>query len=366
MNKIKKYSLIIVLVVLIIIAITLMIVKLVNNKKVVQVSEDGTIATNENNEEIAENTDLNNEGVEETNTGEMTQQQPKTPTTNKEETPKDKKGIYYIKINYGQNVVTVYEKDESGNYTKPIKAMVCSTGTATPTSGTYTIPNGKWDRWTWGQMQGGVWAQYYVRIKGSILFHSVPYTSKDKSTLEYWEYDKLGTKASAGCIRLTVQDAKWVYDNCSAGSQVEFYTDSNPGPLGKPTAQKISTHESVRGWDPTDPDTKNPWKTYKPIVNSNVQVPTTENTSSNSGQSTVTNSQETIEQEVTSQETEPIQKQEEIKPDENKKTEASEVKQPDESKEQEQKEEVKQPSDSGEQKEKVEREVNDAGTTTET
>lgn len=175
------------------------------------------------------------------------------------ETPK-----YYIKVNNQANVVTIYTKDTNGNYTVPYKAMVCSIGTATPTGGIYTIPGKKWDRWTWGQMEGGVWAQYYVRIKGSILFHSVPYLSKDKSTLEYWEYDKLGTKASAGCIRLTVRDAKWIYDNCTAGTQVEFYYDSNPGPLGKPTAQKISSEESVRGWDPTDPSSENPWKNYVP------------------------------------------------------------------------------------------------------
>ncbi len=154
--------------------------------------------------------------------------------------------------------------------------MVCSIGTATPTGGVYTIPGKTWDRWTWGQMEGGVWAQYYVRIKGSILFHSVPYTSRDKSTLEYWEYDKLGTKASAGCIRLTVRDAKWIYDNCPAGTQVEFYYDSNPGPLGKPTAQKISNEESVRGWDPTDPSSENPWKNYVPNTGEEVDPPITE------------------------------------------------------------------------------------------
>ena len=173
---------------------------------------------------------------------------------------------YYIKVNNQANVVTIYTKDSNGNYTVPYKAMICSIGTATPTGGIYTIPGKTWDRWTWGQMVGGVWAQYYVRIKGSILFHSVPYVSKDKSTLEYWEYDKLGTKASAGCIRLTVADAKWIYDNCPAGTQVEFYYDSNPGPLGKPTAQKISGEESVRGWDPTDPSSGNPWKNYVPPV----------------------------------------------------------------------------------------------------
>lgn len=204
-------------------------------------------------------------------TDEIEEEKEETETTKVTQTSK-----YYIKVNNQANVVTIYTKDSNGNYTVPYKAMICSIGTATPTGGVYTIPGKTWDRWTWGQMVGGVWAQYYVRIKGSILFHSVPYTSKDKSTLEYWEYDKLGTKASAGCIRLTVADAKWIYDNCPAGTQVEFYYDSNPGPLGKPTAQKISEEESVRGWDPTDPSSENPWKNYVPPVVEQPEIPVVE------------------------------------------------------------------------------------------
>ena len=59
-----------------------------------------------------------------------------------------------------------------------------------------------------------------------------------------------------------MEDAKWIYDNCVPGTKVEFYTSSNPGPLGKPTAQKITEDEEVRNWDPTDPDPNNPWKKY--------------------------------------------------------------------------------------------------------
>lgn len=173
---------------------------------------------------------------------------------------------YYIKVNYIANVVNIYIKDENGEFTKPYKAMVCSTGVATPTSGVYKMS----DRGEWGMMVGNVWAQYYVRICGSILFHSVPYTIKDNGCLEYWEYDKLGTTASAGCVRLTVQDAKWIYDNCIPGTEVEFYADSNPGPLGKPTAQKISDEdEDIRGWDPTDSNIKNPWKYHVHKDNTN-------------------------------------------------------------------------------------------------
>ncbi len=184
-------------------------------------------------------------------------------TTNTINNDNSKDIPYYIKVNNQANTVTVYKKDANGKYTVPVKAMVCSIGDATPEKGVYSMS----DKYTWRFLQGNVYGQYACRITGHILFHSVPYTKKDKSTLEWWEYDKLGTKASLGCIRLTVQDAKWIYDNCVSGTKVEFYSDSNPGPLGKPSAKKISDDESVRNWDPTDPDKKNPWKNYTPDEN---------------------------------------------------------------------------------------------------
>ena len=168
---------------------------------------------------------------------------------------------YYIKVNYGAQVVTIYGLDSAGNYTVPVKAMVCSTGEYTPTAGVYKIPA----RWEWLGLQGNVYGHYATQIKGNILFHSVPYLEKyNPASLEYWEYDKLGTYASAGCVRLTVADAKWIYDNCANGTYVEFYSSSNPGPLGKPTAKKISNMpDELRNWDPTDSNPNNPWHTYK-------------------------------------------------------------------------------------------------------
>ncbi len=178
---------------------------------------------------------------------------------NKIDTTKKDKNTYYIKINNKANVVTIYTKDTKGKYTVPVKAMICSIGTATPKSGVYRTS----DMYTWRLLQGDVYGQYAVRITGHILFHSVPYQKRAKDTLEWWEYDKLGTDASLGCIRLTVEDAKWIYDNCPKGTQVEFYYSSDPGPLGKPTSKKISSYdEKLKNWDPTDPDTKNPWRTY--------------------------------------------------------------------------------------------------------
>lgn len=132
---------------------------------------------------------------------------------------------YYIKVNCYANTITVYTKDSNGNFTVPCKAMVCSTGYASPQSGVYKTKR----IGTWHTLFGGVYGQYCTQITGNILFHSVPYTSKgNNASLEYWAYDKLGTTASAGCIRLQTCDALWIYNNCGNGTQVEFYRDSNP------------------------------------------------------------------------------------------------------------------------------------------
>ena len=257
-EKIKNLGnlpLVIILIVVIIIAIVLSIAK-------AQKTEE--INANTNVSDITKQEEIEKEPEEEQPEEIIIEENIQEIVDETETEEEDVNAKYFIRVNYGQNVVTIYTKDSNGEYTVPYKAMVCSTGTATPRSGTYTIPSGTYSRGTWGYMFGDVWAQYFTRIKGSILFHSVPYTERNKWSLEYWEYDKLGTAASMGCIRLTVQDAKWIYNNCPAGTKVEFYTDSNPGPLGKPTAQKISEDEAVRGWDPTDPDSNNPWRTYTP------------------------------------------------------------------------------------------------------
>lgn len=180
-----------------------------------------------------------------------------SPTPKASPTPIVPVGKYYIKVNTQANTVTIYVKDENGDYTIPVKAMVCSTGYATPKNSKYQTKG----KWTWGLMIGGVYTQWETHITGNILFHSVPYLRRyDYNSLEYWAYDKLGTTCSAGCVRLTCADAKWIYDNCAVGTTVEFYASSNPGPLGKPSAMKISGNVECRGWDPTDPHEGNPWR----------------------------------------------------------------------------------------------------------
>lgn len=168
---------------------------------------------------------------------------------------------YYIKVNLKNQSVTIYAADENEQYTIPIRKMICSTGISTPTQGVFEIS----DKYEWAYLVGNVYGQYATRITGPILFHSVPYVSQDKSSLEYWEFDKLGQPASKGCVRLTVEDAKWIFEHCKQGTQVEFcYESEVDNTLKMETQMKISDYDDeLRGWDPTDPDPRNPWIKFK-------------------------------------------------------------------------------------------------------
>ena len=219
-----------------------------NEDDVIQVEVEETDEEQEEEQPSEEELNMLKQNVDET----------KVDTTKKENSAKNNGAPYYIKINYTANCVTIYKKDDSGEYTIPVKAMVCSSGVATPRSGVYKIG----PRYRWRALFGGVYGQYSVKITGNILFHSVPYLNQSTDSLEYWEYDKLGTSASAGCIRLSVADAIWIYNNCGNGTYAEFYSSPDPGPLGKPSARKISSNEVCRNWDPTDPEAGNPWNSF--------------------------------------------------------------------------------------------------------
>lgn len=163
---------------------------------------------------------------------------------------------YYIKVNRQANCVTVYTYDEEGNYTIPVKAMTCSVGLNNSTPlGVSKIS----DKYTWRLLFGNTYGHYSVRFNGHILFHSVPYLTASNDNLKEGQFNLLGEPASLGCIRLCVADVKWIYDNCAKGTVVEVYDSPDPGPLGKPSMPKIHPNSPFRGWDPTDPNTSNPW-----------------------------------------------------------------------------------------------------------
>lgn len=159
---------------------------------------------------------------------------------------------YKLEVVRNQCTVLVYGLDKSGNYSILHHAFVCGPGRTTPI-GTFRTPF----KAAWHPLQG-CWGQYCTQITGNYLFHSSPYNSPNKNDLSYRLYNQLGTVCSHGCVRLTVADAKWIYDNCPLGTTVSIYNASSL-PVPKPSAPWLDISSPNRGWDPTDPDPANPW-----------------------------------------------------------------------------------------------------------
>lgn len=130
----------------------------------------------------------------------------------------------WIKVSLKKNRTYVYDGNKiiytmysTGGIYQPDK----KTGkmkSLTPT-GTYQIQDERGDSFYNDQLNEG--ANYYVswRDHGTYLFHSVP--TIDDGKYNKVEAAKLGkTQGSHGCVRLSVSDAQWFYQNVPAGTKV--------------------------------------------------------------------------------------------------------------------------------------------------
>ena len=132
---------------------------------------------------------------------------------------------YRIGVDLSEQTVYIMGWDGEG-YNELVGSTLCSTGineSPTPT-GTFQA-QGR----TGGENQGewyyfrefNCYAKWAYRIVGGIMFHSVVY-DEDKR-LRQSSVTNLGRKASHGCIRMPVANAKWIYDNCPMGTTVEIH-----------------------------------------------------------------------------------------------------------------------------------------------
>ncbi len=166
---------------------------------------------------------------------------------------------FVLYVNRAMDCVTVKLKNPDGTETA-VKSMVCSTGRAGHTTPLGTFKTS--DYYDWRLMVDGTYGRYAVRFNRGIMFHSVPYYSRSADNLEFDQYNLLGQKASLGCVRLAVADAKWIHDFCKKGTKVVVYDDyTSPGELSKPVPITIDVTSPYRGWDPTDVNPLNPWLT---------------------------------------------------------------------------------------------------------
>ena len=97
------------------------------------------------------------------------------------------------------------------------KYWVCSSGAPTsPTvTGEFTVGN---KGYSFGE-EHGYSCYYWTQFRGAYLFHSVKYYANTRNIMD----GRLGVNISAGCVRLDIDNAKWIYDNIPRGTKVVVY-----------------------------------------------------------------------------------------------------------------------------------------------
>ena len=123
---------------------------------------------------------------------------------------------YRVEVSLAEQKVTVYGLNDQGKY-EVVRSFLCSTGLKDSTPRGIFLDGFPANRWHYFK-KFDCWAQYSFDIEGDIMFHSVLYYKQDESTLKNASVWALGTPASHGCIRLTVEDAQWLYEHCPKGS----------------------------------------------------------------------------------------------------------------------------------------------------
>lgn len=120
---------------------------------------------------------------------------------------------YLIYLNLNEQKTYIYEGN-TDNWSL-IKSFISSTGVEgkeTPKGIFSVINKGEW----FFSPEFNQGAKYWVQFMGDYLFHSVPFDESQSTIVD----NTLGKPASHGCIRLSVEDAKWLYDNIPNGTKI--------------------------------------------------------------------------------------------------------------------------------------------------
>nr|WP_296030659.1 L,D-transpeptidase family protein [uncultured Dorea sp.] len=120
---------------------------------------------------------------------------------------------YLLMVNRSRHKVYIFQ-GYRGNW-KQIRKWYCGDGAAsTPTvEGTFKVQSRGY-YFDSGSARCYWWTQFY----GNYLFHSVLY-HKDGTLMD----GRVGMALSHGCVRLEIQNAKWIYDTIPSGSTVVVY-----------------------------------------------------------------------------------------------------------------------------------------------
>lgn len=159
---------------------------------------------------------------------------------------------YYLYVEKGSFTLTIYEKDGNGEYTSVYATYrIAHGGNKTP-AGTYTL-GGESTRERWHDFPDGGTVQYATKYEGRLYIHSPLYATADPMQMwpKYYNGEKgIGLESTGGCLRMVTEAAKFIYENCPAGTTLEIV---NGSPRGT-TSEDIPNRNGLR-IDPTDYET---------------------------------------------------------------------------------------------------------------
>ncbi|MCX7711326.1 MAG: L,D-transpeptidase family protein [Clostridia bacterium] len=123
-------------------------------------------------------------------------------------------GEYLLWTDIGRQKLYILKNNDGW---KVYRIMECSTGeNVSPTvQGAFSVGS---EKGRWLDTGGGTGAKYYTRFFGSYYFHSIKLSSRG-TVLD----STLGMPKSMGCIRLAVENAKWIQENITAGTKLYIY-----------------------------------------------------------------------------------------------------------------------------------------------
>ena len=169
---------------------------------------------------------------------------------------------YYVIVDVEQQLVSIMTRDEDGDFSVVYRQFYCSSGVNnTPTLiGNFKIR--KVHPWlisypseTVTGEEYRVYARYRTTIIDDYHFHSILYEDyRGFDTLKRSSFYKIGTKASHGCVRLLVRDAKWLYTHCAVGTPISIIKRGGPA-LDRSKFQEVPYYRDLpKGvtYDPTD------------------------------------------------------------------------------------------------------------------
>ena len=122
---------------------------------------------------------------------------------------------YLIFVDRSMCKVIIFKRSAS-NWSL-LKYWDCCVGApATPTiKGTFTTG---YKMYSFGEKKG--YSCYYAtQIHSDYLFHSILYYANTRNVMD----GTMGAQVSHGCIRLWIDNAKWIYDNIHSGTKVAIW-----------------------------------------------------------------------------------------------------------------------------------------------